>query len=194
MSDPPYGLRAIFDLPGLLSLSRVAMAFVFPWTIDRPWLALTLIAAAGVSDVLDGYCARRLGRSSPTGAALDPLTDKIFAASIVLTLLVTHRLSLGWVALLCLREVIELPLLLGLLFIPLARVLRAAHLKANWLGKLTTVLQFAALCALLFHLPYVRVWFVVTAIIGAIAGVSYWVSFRKAWPLVRAPAIHDTPA
>jgi phosphatidylglycerophosphate synthase len=96
--------------------------------------------------------------------------------------------------LLCLRELIELPLLLGLLFIPLARVLRAAHLKANWLGKLTTVFQFAALCALLFGLPYVRAWIVVTAIIGAIAGVSYWVSFRKAWPLVRAGAADDSSA
>ena len=59
------------------------------------------------------------------------------------------------------------------------RAARAAHLKANWLGKLTTGLQFGALVSLLLGLPYIAAWMVATALTGVLAGVSYWVGFLQ---------------
>jgi phosphatidylglycerophosphate synthase len=181
-----YNSRDVLSLPGLLSLSRVALALCFPFVVDRPWLALTTIAAAGLSDVLDGYIARRQGGGTPTGAALDPVTDKIFATAVMLSLIASERLPLGWAALLSLRELLELPLLLWLLSIPRARAVRAAHLKANWLGKLTTVLQLGALVAVLFERRHVFAWVVATALAGAVAAALYWVRFIQA--LSRRPA------
>ena len=175
-----YKARDAFSLPGLLSLSRVGMAVLFPFVVDAPWLALATIAAAALSDGLDGHFARRRGRTTPTGAALDPLTDKIFAASVMLSLLAHGKVSLGGAVLLSARELLELPILLWLLLMPRARAARAAHLKANWLGKLTTGLQFAALVSLLLRLPHAAAWLIATAVAGVLAAVVYGANFMRA--------------
>jgi phosphatidylglycerophosphate synthase len=179
MITPTFNMRDLYSLPGLLSLSRVALAVCFPFALEVPWLALATIAAAALSDGLDGYFARRLGISSATGAALDPITDKIFATSVMVSLLAQQRLTLGWAALLSLRELLELPLLLWLVSMPRARAMRAAHLKANWLGKITTALQFVALVYLLLQLSHVQLWVFATAGCGALAAVVYWTRFIK---------------
>jgi phosphatidylglycerophosphate synthase len=177
--ESTFNVRDIFSLPGLLSLSRIVLAACFPFTLDAPWLALATLAAAALSDGLDGYFARRLGMSSPTGAALDPVTDKIFATSVMVSLIARDRMTLGWAALLSLRELLELPLLLWLVATPRARAMRAAHLKANWLGKVTTAVQFIALAVLLLQLPTIRVWMIATAVCGVLAAAVYWASFIK---------------
>lgn len=185
MEGSHFTARDALSLPGLLSLSRIALAIAFPFLIDTPWLALATIAAAAVSDGLDGYFARKRGRTTPTGAALDPLTDKIFATTVMVSLLVQGQLTLAWVLMLSAREVLELPLLLWLLSMPRARAARAAHLKANWLGKLATGLQFGALVSLLLQLPQVSAWMIATAVTGALAAVIYWASFIRV--LTRGP-------
>ena len=53
----------------------------------RVWIA------AGATDVLDGWWARRFGQTSPMGAVVDGATDKIFVLGVVITLAVTHRLT-----------------------------------------------------------------------------------------------------
>lgn len=187
MSATAYRVRDAFGAPGLLSLSRVGMAAAFPCVVDEPWSALGLVAAAGVTDVLDGALARRLGQCTPTGAALDAVTDKLFAGSVMLSLLLSGRLPPGWAVLLCTRELGELPLLIWLLLVPRARAVGPAEARANWLGKLTTVLQFGALCALLFQSASFAWWIAATAASGAIAAVAYWRSFaRLARPRVRS--------
>jgi CDP-diacylglycerol---glycerol-3-phosphate 3-phosphatidyltransferase len=179
MDTPTFNKRDLLSPPGLLSLSRVALAICFPFVVARPWLALVTVAVAALSDGLDGYLARKLRMSSPTGAALDPITDKIFATSVMVSLLAQHRLSLGWAALLSLRELLELPLLVWLVTMPRARATRASHLKANWLGKLTTALQFVALVYVLLQLSHVRWWVFATAGCGALAATVYWTRFIK---------------
>lgn len=179
----------LFSLPGLLSLSRVGLAAVFPFCIDRPALALAVVALAAISDMLDGYAARRLGVVTPTGAALDPITDKIFATSVMVSLVVSARLSLLDALLLSVRELLELPLLVMLLRANSERRARAHRLKANLIGKLTTVLQFAALCAALFGSASARFWIVATAVFGTIAAISYWRALLRAWRVRDSQAV-----
>jgi phosphatidylglycerophosphate synthase len=180
MERLPFNVRDLFSLPGWLSLSRVGLAACFPFLVGRPWLALATIAAAAISDGLDGYFARQRGATSPTGAALDPVTDKIFATSVMVSLIAHGQLTVGWAALLSLRELIELPLMLWLLSMPRARAARAAHMKANLPGKLTTCLQLGALVSLLLKLEHVALWVWATAVVGALAATIYWVSFVRA--------------
>lgn len=76
-----------FTLPNLLSLSRLAALPVFLWSLSAPGhmgLALALLVYAVVSDLADGYLARRLGAQSEWGRILDPLADKITAAAALL--------------------------------------------------------------------------------------------------------------
>jgi CDP-diacylglycerol--glycerol-3-phosphate 3-phosphatidyltransferase/cardiolipin synthase len=169
-----YRARDLVGVPGLLSLLRVPLAILFPFVLGRPPLALFILAAAGTSDVLDGWYARRFHQVTATGSALDPVTDKIFVAAVAIALVVRGRLLPSDVILLGVRELAELPLVVWLATSQWARRLRTKHPAANVPGKLATVLQFAAVTVAILGSPLrpVLVWS--TAIAGAFAAASYW--------------------
>jgi len=169
-----YRLRDVFLPPGLLSLLRVPLALVFPFAASHTLWALGVLVLAGATDMLDGFCARRFGLVTPTGAALDPITDKLFVLTVATTLIVTGHLSLWLVLLLSTRELLELPLVLWFAASPRARRARAGKPSANGFGKLATVLQFAAVIAALLRASSTNAWVTATAVMGVIAAVSYW--------------------
>ncbi len=85
----PFG----FGWPNVVSVIRIALIPVICWLVvqdtDRArWAAAAIFAVGAASDFLDGYLARRHGMTTPTGAWLDPLSDKLFVAipAIVLSL------------------------------------------------------------------------------------------------------------
>jgi CDP-diacylglycerol--glycerol-3-phosphate 3-phosphatidyltransferase len=170
-----YRWRDVFLAPGLLSLARAPLALAFPFVVERTAWALIVIVLAGVTDVLDGYCARRFGQATPTGAALDPITDKLFVLTVAVTLVVTGHFSLGAVLLLSTREVLELPLVVWFALSPRARSARAEKPMANALGKLATVLQFLAVFSTLLRWSITEVWIGATAVVGVLAALSYWI-------------------
>ncbi len=173
-----YRARDLLRVPGLLSLSRVPLAAAFPFALERPVAALAIIATAGLSDVLDGWYARRFDEVTPTGAAIDPLTDKIFVLVVAVSLVVSGRLSVLDVVMLSSREIMELPLVLWI-GTSRARKLRAASASANLTGKLATVLQFAAATAALFRAPHLRWLIGAAASSGLFAGGAYWLRFAR---------------
>jgi CDP-diacylglycerol--glycerol-3-phosphate 3-phosphatidyltransferase/cardiolipin synthase len=177
-----YRVRDLLRVPGLLSLSRVPLAAAFPLVAQRPAIALAVLVAAGLSDVLDGWYARRFGQVTATGAAIDPTTDKVFVLTVVITLVVLGRLSWVEVLLLSTRELGELPLVLWIASSRRARTQRAAHPSANALGKLGTVSQFAAATAALFRLQRETHGLVIAAsFLGVVAAANYWLrAFREA--------------
>src|SRR5579862_6468238 len=73
--------------PGLLSLARFPLALAFPLVWPRPALVAGVVALAAVTDVLDGYVARKLHQQTVTGALLDPLMDKTFVLGVAATLI-----------------------------------------------------------------------------------------------------------
>jgi CDP-diacylglycerol--glycerol-3-phosphate 3-phosphatidyltransferase len=79
MTPPPAAPSPLWNVPNLLSLSRVPLAVVLFVLIDRgAWpAALAVFAAACLTDWLDGWWARRYGPLTAVGRALDPLTDKV---------------------------------------------------------------------------------------------------------------------
>lgn len=169
-----YRARDLLLVPSLLSLVRVPLGVAFVLTVDRPMIALSLIALSGLSDVLDGWWARRTGQVTATGAAVDPVTDKLFMLCVVLALV--SRGSLSWLslALLSTRELGELPLVVWFALSPRARQARVEAPMANIPGKLATALQFLAITMALFRMPGAQTVIYVTAIAGAIAAISYW--------------------
>lgn len=135
---------------------------------------------------MDGWYARRFNRCTVTGAVLDPIADKIFAATVVVSLIVVGRLHVAWAVLLFIRELVELPLTVWLALDPRAQRVHANELHANVLGKVTTATQFGALAALL--LDQRTIFFVMltaTAVFGAVSAGSYWRQFRRAMRLHR---------
>ncbi len=82
----------MWSIPNILTYLRIALIPVFMglFYLSTPWArfaAALVFGTAAVTDWLDGYLARRLGQTSPLGAFLDPVADKLMVA-IALVLLV----------------------------------------------------------------------------------------------------------
>lgn len=142
--------------------------------VGQPFVALVVLVAAALSDVLDGWVARRYQMVTATGTALDPITDKLFVLTVALTLVFHRNLSPLAVVLLSTREIGELPLVIWLASNRGARAARTRQATANGLGKLATALQFVAVAWALFRAPRLNVWLWVAASVGTVAALNYW--------------------
>lgn len=167
-------LRDFWRTPALLSWSRLIFGAVFPFVVNKPLVALAVLAAAGLSDVLDGWVARRYRMVTAAGTLLDPITDKLFVLSVAISLVATGRLSWWMVLLLSVRELGELPLVLWYSFSRKARSTHPATPMANVGGKLATMLQFAVVAWALFQKPYLELWVAVSSVAEALAAFNYW--------------------
>jgi CDP-diacylglycerol--glycerol-3-phosphate 3-phosphatidyltransferase/cardiolipin synthase len=169
-----YRVSDLFLPPGLLSASRIVLAAAFPCVVHRPLAAFSVLVAAAVSDILDGWIARRYQLATATGAALDAISDKLFVLTVAITLVASGRLPVQAVLLLSIRELGEAPLVAWLVVSPRARARRAGHPAANVPGKIATTLQFVTVAFALLRTPGVALMTVATAIAGALAALSYW--------------------
>jgi cardiolipin synthase len=80
--------RVLQSLPNLITVGRIILVPVVIWSIasGNMLLAFWLFVAAGVSDAIDGFIAKRFNAQSEFGAYLDPLADKALLMSIYVTL------------------------------------------------------------------------------------------------------------
>ena len=76
------------SIPNLITLARILVVPVVVWAIasNQMLFAFLLFAAAGVSDAVDGFLAKRFNMASELGAYLDPLADKVLIVSIYVAL------------------------------------------------------------------------------------------------------------
>jgi cardiolipin synthase len=76
------------NLPNLITIARILSVPVIVWAIaaNAMLFAFLLFLAAGVSDAVDGFLAKRFGMTSDLGAYLDPLADKALIVSIYVAL------------------------------------------------------------------------------------------------------------
>jgi CDP-diacylglycerol--glycerol-3-phosphate 3-phosphatidyltransferase/cardiolipin synthase len=153
------------------------LAVLFPVVLGWPVVAFGVLVVSGLTDVLDGWYARTRGQATPTGAVIDAITDKVFVAVVVVSLVVSHHMTILESLLLGTREVGELPLVLRLAFSPTARRARTDR-TANVPGKLATALQFVAVTAVLFGMPRYEALLWLAAGGGAVAAVTYWLRER----------------
>jgi CDP-diacylglycerol--glycerol-3-phosphate 3-phosphatidyltransferase/cardiolipin synthase len=168
-----YRPRDLLLAPNLLSAARIPLAAIFPFTIGHTQLSLGVLGAAAVTDVLDGYLARKLGQATPVGALVDGVADKAFGASVLLSLVASRMVSPVAALLLATRELGELPLALRVLASKRARLTELDR-RANALGKAATVLELGTVVAVVAHAPFQAVLLGATAVCGLLAAVTYW--------------------
>ncbi len=149
--------KKYLTLPNLISFARIC--FIPPFVVCLiqvqhhnfyRYIALGILVVIGLSDVLDGYLARKRGETTSLGKYLDPAADKLLLL-IACFLLSSDKLWLGprfpaWVlAVIVSREIIFSLGMLGV-FITIKRKIKW---QPNKLGKLTTLLQNTAIFAVL---------------------------------------------
>ena len=169
-----FSARELLLPPNVLSLLRLPLAAIFPFAAGSRGGALLVLALAGVTDVLDGYLARRDGQVTATGAVLDPIADKVFALSVVSTLIAEGRIPRWGIPALLAREILEAPLLFWVLRRPREEGGQPVEVQSMRLGKLATVAQFAAVMAALELPAALPAALSVAAVLGTAAGVLYW--------------------
>jgi cardiolipin synthase (CMP-forming) len=171
---PTYRAADLARLPNLISLLRIPLAVAFPLVAKRPAAALVVLSAAGVTDVLDGWLARRRGETTAMGAVVDPIADKVFAITVMGTLLHQRKLPRWGVVALLTREILEVPLVLWVMADPDARKARRTEARANVPGKLATAVQFGAVMSAIALPRVARRVLLLAGIAGVAAGLSYW--------------------
>ena len=186
----PGGVKGPWTLPNFITLLRLAAIPFFLLAISdgRFAIALAIFVAAGVSDGVDGYLARRFQMRSALGSYLDPVADKLMLMSSYLFLAIPSYPAAVkvpvWLAVLVLSRDLLL-LLVGLLLI-LTSVQR--HFPPSWLGKVTTVTLiitvFFVLCANVWEWPreIVLVGFGAAAAATILSGFDYVYRVARASP------------
>src|ERR1700736_7044486 len=95
------------NLPNLISLARLLMVPVTIWLIisGRYGVAFWVLVAAGISDALDGFIAKRFDCQTRLGALLDPAADKALLSSVYVALGIAELLPNWLVILVVFRDV-----------------------------------------------------------------------------------------
>ena len=149
----------------LLSALRIPLAVAFPFVSTDA--RLVILATAAASDLLDGPLARRYG-SSPLGTVIDPVADKLFAASAFGVVAFSGRLARYEVVAVLLRDIVAAVAFVATL---VSRRPRAIPARAG--GKAVTVGQMLTLLAFLVGSPYLRPLAWATAAVGLYAIRDY---------------------
>ncbi|NLC84086.1 MAG: CDP-alcohol phosphatidyltransferase family protein [Ruminococcaceae bacterium] len=177
--------KFVLNVPNTLTLLRLLAIPVLAAVIyagdQYNTLALILFLAIWVTDLLDGWIARRFNQMTEFGKLFDPLVDKLFQFTTALMLYIVGKLPFWVPAFIFVREL--------LMIIGSAILLRHGKIvvQSKWYGKLSTVL-FVAAFAVFFVLPadqrYLGKYIFLVPIIWSIfAYFRYYQTAVKPWLL-----------
>ena len=190
----------MWNIPNILTLLRIVLIPVFVLIFYLPvgWArtgCALVFALAAITDWLDGYLARRWSQTSPFGAFLDPVADKLMVA-VALLLLVqsepTPALAIP-AAVIIGREIT-----ISALREWMAELGARAQVAVSMIGKVKTAVQMIAILLLIYEQP---LWNAPTYTIGFVllyvaAMLTLWsmvVYLRAAWPSLSADEAEDEP-
>jgi CDP-diacylglycerol--glycerol-3-phosphate 3-phosphatidyltransferase len=144
------------NLPNLLTLTRILLIPVFVIlfatpTPDRSLMAAIVFVVAAVTDLLDGYLARKSGQVTTLGKLLDPIADKLLVLSALILLVNVDRVSALIAILIIAREVA----------VTGVRAIAAGEgiiIAAETTGKYKMVLQIVAVVFLILEGTVAEAW------------------------------------
>ncbi|MBK5963132.1 CDP-diacylglycerol--glycerol-3-phosphate 3-phosphatidyltransferase [Thiocystis minor] len=189
----------MWNLPNLLTMLRILLipVFVVVFYVDAPWapyIAASVFGAAALTDWLDGYLARRWSQTSPLGAFLDPVADKLMVAvALVVLLQADPRILLA----LPVMVIIGREITVSALREWMAEVGARAAVAVSMLGKVKTTAQMISIALLILRDSVFGPWLypvgVVLVYIAAILTLwSMAVYLIAAWPSLSGKAFAES--
>ena len=181
------------NLANLLTLARIAaipvvvICFYSPIEYARP-IAAILFGLAAVTDMIDGWVARRYGQMSRFGEFLDPVADKLMVA-IVLVMLVQAQSH--WYEDVIAMIIIGREITISALREWMATIGERANVKVDITGKIKTTLQMFGIAFMvyrndLFGIPIYTIGFILLVLAAVMTIWSMIVYLRAAWPFIMA--------
>ncbi|MDZ4254940.1 MAG: CDP-diacylglycerol--glycerol-3-phosphate 3-phosphatidyltransferase, partial [Sulfuritalea sp.] len=153
---------------------------------EQNLIACVVFTAAAITDVLDGYLARRLNQMSAFGAFLDPVADKLMVAAALVVLVRLDRADVMLAFIIIGREIA-----VSALREWMAKIGAAKSVAVSLIGKLKTIAQMTAIPLLLWHTPIgpldvhlAGTWSLWIAALLTLWSMIYYL--KKAWPEISA--------
>ncbi len=137
----------IFTIPNLLSFLRICMIPLIVWLYmakESFWAAGWLLVLSGITDLVDGYIARRFHMVSSLGKALDPIADKLTQAAVLVCLLFRFPLMLLPFILMAAKEIFT-----GITNLLIIRKTGQVQ-GAKWHGKAATAILYGMMIVHVF--------------------------------------------
>ncbi|MBM7115637.1 CDP-diacylglycerol--glycerol-3-phosphate 3-phosphatidyltransferase [Archangium primigenium] len=155
---PSVLVQEFWNLPNILTLGRILLIPLFVWLLYAAdplssLLAAAVFAVASITDVVDGYLARRWNLITVVGKFMDPLADKLIAMAALVMMVRLGRISAWIVVVLLAREFI----ISGL------RTIAANEgmvIAAGQEGKWKTSLQLVGIISLCVHYEHTVDWLI----------------------------------
>jgi CDP-diacylglycerol--glycerol-3-phosphate 3-phosphatidyltransferase len=143
--------RKVVNLPNAITMLRVTVIPALFLLLLPPDQTLSLFIAilfilAALTDLLDGYVARRYGITTKIGKLLDPMADKIIVSTAMVLLIPTGRIPAWIVAIIVIRD-------LAVDGVRSIASVSGRVIGASSLGKRKTLCQIVAVSALIIHYP-----------------------------------------
>ena len=168
------------NLPNFLTLLRilavpVVVVALLGETSNGDTLAAAVFALAALTDGLDGYFARSRNAVTTFGKLMDPIADKLLIAAALISLVSLDRLA-AWVAMVIIAREFAVTVMRAI------AAERGVVISASWMGKVKTVLQIAAVFALIAANPapaWVDVLVYLAVAATVISGADYFFGLRK---------------
>lgn len=149
--------RELFSVPNILTYFRIILIPIFViFYINSAHnfyyyiASVMVLAASGITDVLDGRIARKYDQITELGKVLDPVADKLSQCAILLCLVIRYRLFLLVLIIFVIKEITMA--VLALVFYRKGRKLKGAH----WYGKIATS-SFYLITIFLLLVPHNKV-------------------------------------
>ncbi|EMF83770.1 CDP-diacylglycerol--glycerol-3-phosphate 3-phosphatidyltransferase [Leptospira weilii serovar Topaz str. LT2116] len=140
--------KSIFNIPNLLTILRVVAVPFFVWFLFQKELeyhiaALLLFSAASLTDLIDGYLARKWNQETEFGKFLDPLADKIIVTGCFITFIfLQEQIEFWMVCLIIGRDM----LITSLRYLAIRQ---GQSIRTTMLGKVKTAFQMGAILLIL---------------------------------------------
>ena len=134
------------NIPNILSSARILLIPLFTWLAlnDHGDRAAFVLVISGLTDMLDGYLARKYDWVTQLGKMLDPIADKLTQISVYMILIFKLRWLWPFFAIMIFKE--SVMVILGY-----EMMRRGAKIQgAKWFGKVTTIVFYIAMAILLF--------------------------------------------
>lgn len=162
------------NIPNILSLSRIALAFVFAVLLfyNVKFWAAGIFLLAILTDIADGYLARKWNQITTLGKILDPAADRLLMLLAFLILFLNHGLPAG-LAILAISY--HLLIVFGWVIVFETKKVAIEH---NFWGKLNSFLQTLMFFAVIFDF-YRQIFFALVTFSLLAAMASYLVTGWK---------------
>lgn len=167
------------NLPNFLTTIRFLLVPLFIYVFFHEGQSNILYATyifilAGVTDVLDGYIARKYNLITKWGQAMDPLADKLMLLTVLVCFTIKDYLPVWVITIVGLKEIL---MILGGLFLYYKK--DKIVVPANKFGKIATVIFYVAILYMAFKLPYSMILISFAIIFALFALIKYIQHFRQ---------------